>query len=73
MSTNDCDKSSATVIYCDNAHDGPGWYWVDDQYPDEGTCGAFETASAAEADARESFEVVHVVQPAAEPVEANRG
>lgn len=28
-------------------HDGPGWYYVDDDYPDEGSCGAFATAEEA--------------------------
>lgn len=35
----------------DTWHDGPGWYWVDDDYPDEGSCGAFLTRAAAEAHA----------------------
>lgn len=28
-------------------HDGPGWYYVIDDYPDEGSCGAFKTRHAA--------------------------
>jgi hypothetical protein len=24
-------------------HDGPGWYYTYDEYPDEGSCGAFAT------------------------------
>lgn len=35
-------------------HDGPGWYWVDDEYRDEGSCGAFATREEAEAHAIES-------------------
>lgn len=28
-------------------HDGPGWYYYDAEYQDEGSCGAFETAEQA--------------------------
>lgn len=28
-------------------HDGPGWYYVIDEYPDEGSCGAFATCREA--------------------------
>ena len=30
-------------LYLGNAtwHDGPGWYYVIDDYPDEGSCGSF--------------------------------
>ncbi len=35
-------------------HDGPGWYYVDDEYPDEGSCGAFSTLDEAIAHAREA-------------------
>lgn len=28
-------------------HDGPGWYYVIDDYPDEGSCGAFATREQA--------------------------
>lgn len=28
-------------------HDGPGWYYTLDDYPDEGSCGAFETRALA--------------------------
>lgn len=24
-------------------HDGAGWYYIDDEYPEEGSCGAFDT------------------------------
>lgn len=29
-------------------HDGPGWYIVDDEYPEDGSAGAFETRADAE-------------------------
>lgn len=28
-------------------HDGPGWYYTDDEYADEGSCGRFVTKEAA--------------------------
>jgi len=31
----------------DNAHDGPGWYYWDDEYRDEGSVGAFATREEA--------------------------
>jgi hypothetical protein len=38
------DNGTASVMLGDaHWHDGPGWYWVIDEYPDEGSCGAFET------------------------------
>ncbi len=27
-------------------HDGPGWYWIISEYPEEGSCGAFPTYEA---------------------------
>ncbi len=29
-------------------HDGPGWYYTIDDYPDEGSCGAFASRVLAE-------------------------
>lgn len=29
-------------------HDGPGWYYTIDEYPDEGSCGAFPSRVLAE-------------------------
>jgi hypothetical protein len=34
-------------------HGGPGWYFVDDDYPDEGSAGAFGTREDAEKAATE--------------------
>lgn len=34
---------------------GPGWYYYDDEYPDEGSCGPFETKAQAEIRARLDF------------------
>lgn len=56
------DQPLATVVECfesDGAHDGPGWYYWDDEYRDEGSVGAFETkeeAMAHAADAGYRFE-----------------
>jgi hypothetical protein len=39
----DRDKPTVTLHYGEGTpwHDGPGWYYVIDEYPDEGSCGAF--------------------------------
>ena len=37
----------------DEAHDGPGWYYYFDEYPEEGSCGAFATREECEAHARQ--------------------
>ena len=35
-------ESTVTLHYGDASwHDGVGWYYVIDEYPDEGSCGAF--------------------------------
>ena len=49
MNTDDDDnKETATVYYGNETwHDGPGWYYVLDEYPDEGSCGAFATKGEA--------------------------
>ena len=41
------DRALAVLIYCTDGHDGPGWYYWDDEYPEEGSCGAFDTREAA--------------------------
>lgn len=42
------DRPSATLRLGDATwHDGPGWYYVIDEYPDEGSCGALATADEA--------------------------
>jgi hypothetical protein len=35
-------------------HDGAGWYYVDGEYADEGSCGVFPTREAAVAHARQA-------------------
>lgn len=40
----------------DTWHDGPGWYYVLVDYPDEGSCGAFDTYEEAYSHAKESLE-----------------
>ena len=62
MTDND-DAITATIRYHGaGAYDGPGGYWCDAEYPEEGSVGAFESPEAAIADARdcgyEAFEVV---------------
>jgi hypothetical protein len=36
-------------------HDGPGWYYTINDYPDEGSCGAFKSCADAMEHAEESF------------------
>lgn len=38
--------------------DGPGWYYYDTEYRDEGVCGAFSTREEAVAHAEEAGYVV---------------
>jgi len=42
----------------ESSHDGPGWYYYDAEYPDEGSCGAFATREEAIAHAEEAGYVV---------------
>ncbi len=47
------DLPVATVVKGgDDAHGGPGWYYYDEDYQDEGSCGAFGTREEAEAHAK---------------------
>lgn len=42
------DAPDAVLVEGDaSAHDGPGWYYYDSEYPDEGSVGAFGTAKEA--------------------------
>ena len=34
-------------IFDDSSHSGPGWYYWDREYSDEGSCGPFDTREAA--------------------------
>jgi len=36
----------------EDAHDGPGWYYYDEEYKEEGSIGAFDSREEAEADAK---------------------
>lgn len=46
--TNNDEPETATIVWGDETwHDGAGWYYVLDEYPDEGSCGAFATRAAA--------------------------
>lgn len=49
------EKEPATLYIGDETwHDGPGWYYVSDEYPDEGSHGAFTTEAEARAHAESS-------------------
>lgn len=43
------------IVYWEDAHDGPGWYYYDSEYPDEGSCGAFKSRQEAEDHAKEAY------------------
>ncbi len=40
------------VKWGEEAHDGPGWYYYDEEYKDEGSIGSFDTREEAVADAK---------------------
>lgn len=59
------DTPTATLVPGDaNWHDGPGWYYVIDDLPDEGSCGAFaDTHAAILHAARDGYIIEHKVHP----------
>lgn len=58
------DRPEAVIKLGDAAwHDGAGWYWIIDEYRDEGSCGAFATRDEAVAHA---VECGYRVEPQAE-------
>lgn len=62
----DAERSTASVHYWETAYDGPGWYYVIEEYPDEGSCGAFSTAIEAKQHARDcgyAIGEIHAVDP----------
>jgi hypothetical protein len=49
----DDEPETATLYLGDSTwHDGPGWYYVIDDYPDEGSCGSFATKEESIAHAK---------------------
>jgi hypothetical protein len=46
------DKPLAVLMYGDAGYDGAGWYYWDEEYPDEGSVGAFATREEAVAHAQ---------------------
>lgn len=36
-------------------HGGPGWYYYDAEYSDEGSCGPYDTREECEQEAQESY------------------
>lgn len=58
MSTHDVERDSRgfSITYWKiGAHDGPGWYYWDTDYPDEGSVGSFATKAEAVAHAAEVY------------------
>jgi len=41
------DKAIAVLVFYDEAYDGPGWYYYDQEYPEDGSCGAFSSKEEA--------------------------
>jgi hypothetical protein len=56
----DDDEKPTAMLFLGDAsfHDGPGWYYVDDEYRDEGCCGAFTTENEAIDHAEEAGYIV---------------
>lgn len=55
----DDDAGTVTLHEGDSSwHDGPGWYYTIDDYPDEGSCGAFASRTLAAQHARLSGHLV---------------
>lgn len=48
------DKQVAIVLYYRKAYGGPGWYYYDEDYQDEGVCGPFDTKEEAKEHAEEA-------------------
>ena len=48
------ERPTCTVHYWTDAHDGEGYYYVDDEYPEEGSVGAFKTLDELRAHAIEA-------------------
>jgi hypothetical protein len=51
---NEEDRAVAVVVHATEGHDGPGWYYYDADYPEEGSVGAFTTRQEAEEHARDA-------------------
>jgi predicted GNAT family acetyltransferase len=47
MASDTDDLPMAVLFYTRTGHDGAGWYYVDDEYRDEGSVGAFATREKA--------------------------
>lgn len=60
----DDDQTATIRYYATGAYDGPGWYWIDAEYPDEGCVGAFATSDEAIANARDCGYVAFDVEAA---------
>jgi hypothetical protein len=56
VAENDDDsQTEAEVSYSSGGHDGPGWYYWDSEYPEEGAVGAFESFEEAARHAAQSY------------------
>ncbi len=48
-------KPEGVAVEQADGYDGYGWYWWDEDYPHEGTCGAFDTEAEAIDSARQAY------------------
>ena len=58
------EKAVAVVEFVQQGHGGPGWYYWDEDYTDEGSVGPFGSCHEAEAHAREAdYQIASAAQP----------
>lgn len=53
------EPDAAVVVHFSDAHDGPGWYYYSEEYPDEGCCGRFDSQDECMAHASQAYKVLH--------------
>jgi hypothetical protein len=65
----------AILTFWENGHAGPGWYFYDEEYPEDGSTGAYESAKLAEEDAiahgfspRYSRKALYLLHPNTDPI-----
>ena len=69
MSRND-DNVAIVGLGDDTSHDGKGWYFWDEEYPEAGSCGAYPTREAAETEALKTYDRVELEHGSGEEKEA---
>lgn len=54
MNIPDDQRTTVTFGWFADGHDGDGWYYWEDEYPEEGSTGAFGTKAEAVAHAKDA-------------------